>query len=201
MGGYLANATAILVDIGFGLIVLLFTLRVLLQLVRANFRNPICQFVYRATNPVLVHLRRVLKPIGSFDLASSIVVFVLQCIKVWILGWLGYSRLFQFMGGQILGVGPTLVLGLAETLRSLAWFYIGAVLIRVILSWVQTAGYNPVVPLLHQLTNPLLIPLRKRLPTPGGFDWAPLVLTVALYLFLALVVDPLQDAGALLVRR
>ena len=200
MGGYLANATAILVDIGFGLVVLLFTLRVLLQLVRANYSNPICQFVYRATNPVLVPLRRVLKPIGSFDLASAVVVFVLQCIKVWILGWLGYSRLFQFMGGQILGVSPTLVLGLAETLRSLTWFYIGAVLIRVILSWVQTAGYNPIVPLLHQLTNPLLIPLRKRLPTPGGFDWAPLVLTVALYLFLALVVDPLQDAGILLAR-
>lgn len=200
MGGYLANATAILVDIGFGLVVLLFTLRVLLQLVRANFSNPICQFVYRATNPVLVPLRRVLKPIGSFDLASAVVVFVLQCIKVWILGWLGYSRLFQFMGGLILGVSPTLVLGLAETLRSLTWFYIGAVLIRVILSWVQTAGYNPIVPLLHQLTNPLLIPLRKRLPTPGGFDWAPLVLTIALYLFLALVVDPLQDAGTLLAR-
>jgi YggT family protein len=198
MGGYLANAIAILVDVGFGLIVLLFTLRVLLQLVRANFRNPLCQFVYRATNPVLAPLRRVLKPIGSFDLASSIVVFVLQCIKVWILGWLGYSRLFKFMGGLILGVSPTLVLGLAETLRSLTWFFIGAVLIRVILSWVQTAGYNPIVPLLHQLTNPLLIPLRKRLPTPGGFDWAPLVLTIALYLFLALVVDPLQDAGILL---
>lgn len=200
MGGYLANATAILVDIGFGLVALLFTLRVLLQFVRANFGNPICQFVYRATNPVLVPLRRVLKPIGSFDLASAVVVFVLQCIKVWILGWLGYSRLFQFMGGLILGVGPTLVLGLAETLRSLTWFYLGALLIRVILSWVQTAGYNPIIPLLHQLTNPLLIPLRKRLPTPGGFDWAPLVLMIALYLFLALVVDPLQDAGVLLIR-
>src|ERR671911_629179 len=49
--GYFANATAIIIEVIFGLAVLLFALRVLLQLVRANFHNPICQFAYKATNP------------------------------------------------------------------------------------------------------------------------------------------------------
>ena len=198
--GYFANAAAILVDIGFGLAVLLFALRVLLQLVRANFHNPICQFAYRATNPVLMPLRRVLKPVRNLDLAGTLVVFVLQCIKVWILAWLGYSRMFEFGGGLALGPLPTLVLGFAETLRFLVWFYLIALLVRAVLSWVPSAGYNPATPVLQQLTEPLLRPLRRRLPTPAGIDLSLLVVSVLLLIALALVVDPIHDAGLLLMR-
>lgn len=199
--GYFANAAAILVDIGFGLAVLLFALRVLLQLVRANFHNPICQFAYRATNPLLMPLRRVLKPLRSFDVAGTLVVYLLQCIKVWILAWLGYSRMFAFGGGLALGPLATLVLGLAETLKFLAWFYLIVLLVRAVLSWVPSTGYNPVVPVLHQLTEPLLRPLRRRLPSPAGIDLSVLVVSVLLLIALALVVDPLQDAGLLLAAR
>jgi YggT family protein len=187
--GYFAQAGALLIEVLFGLVVLLFALRVLLQLVRANFHNPICQFAYRATNPVLMPLRRVLKPWRSFDVAGALLVYLLECIKVWLL---------VVLAGRALGPLPTLVLGLAETLNFLLWFFLIALLVRVVLSWVQAAGYNPVVPLLVQLTDPLLRPLRRRLPTPGGFDFAPLVVSVLLMLCLPLVVRPLQDLGAML---
>ena len=190
MGGYFANAAALLIEVLFGLAVFLFALRVLLQLVRANFHNPICQFAYRATNPVLMPLRRVLKPVRNFDLAAALIAYLLECIKVWLLTLLGYSRMFEFMGG--------LVLGFAELLSFLIWFYLIAITIRVILSWVQTAGYNPVLPLLDQLTEPLLRPVRRRLPSPGGFDLSPFIVSIGLLLALALVVAPLQDFGMLL---
>src|SRR5688572_22540297 len=141
MGGYFANAAALLIEVLFGLAVFLFALRVLLQLVRANFHNPICQFAYRATNPVLMPLRRVLKPVRNFDLAAALIAYLLECIKVWLLTLLGYSRMFEFMGGLVLGPVQTLVLGFAELLSFLIWFYLIAITIRVILSWVQTAGY------------------------------------------------------------
>ena len=190
--GYFAQAGAILLEVVFGLAVLLFALRVLLQLVRANFHNPICQFAYRATNPVLMPMRRVLKPWRSFDLAGALVVYLLECLKVWLL---------VALGGRALGPPATLVLGLAETLRFVVWFFLIVLLVRVVLSWVQPAGYNPVVPLLVQLTDPLLRPVRRRLPAPGGIDLSPLVVSVLLMLCLPLVVAPLLDLGALLAQR
>ena len=83
--GYLANAGGILIEVLFGLLIGLFVLRMLLQLVRANFYNPICQFFYKATNPLLMPMRRVLKPWKSLDLAALLVALLLCAIKVWLL--------------------------------------------------------------------------------------------------------------------
>lgn len=186
---YFANAGAILVDVIVGLVVLLFALRVLLQLVRANFYNPICQFVYKATNPVLMPLRRVLKPVRNFDTAGALVVFVLECLKVW---------LIFALGGMALGVAATLVLGVAELLSFLIGFYFVLILVRVILSWVGRDSYHPIVPLIAQLTQPLLGPLRRTLPQPGGFDFSPMVAMLGLMLARALIVAPLMDWGRML---
>lgn len=183
---YFANAGAILVEVLFGLVILLFALRVLLQLVRANFYNPICQFVYKATNPVLMPLRRVLKPVRNFDTAGALIVFLLECLKVWLLAALG---------GLALGIAATLVLGFAELLSFLIGFYFVLILVRVILSWVGRDSYHPIVPLIAQLTQPLLGPLRRSLPQPGGFDLSPMVAMLGLMLARALIVAPLADWG------
>ena len=183
---YFANAGAILVEVIVGLVVLLFALRVLLQVVRANFYNPICQFIYKATNPVLMPLRRVLKPVRNFDTAGAVIVFALESLKVWMLAALA---------GVALGVLPTLVLGFAELLSFLIGLYFVLILARVILSWVGRDSYHPVVPLIAQLTQPLLGPLRRNLPQPGGFDFAPMVAMLVLMLARALVVAPLMDWG------
>ena len=55
-----ADAGHLVLDFVFALLLLLLLLRVLLQLVRANFYNPVCQGVYKATNPVLMPLQRML---------------------------------------------------------------------------------------------------------------------------------------------
>lgn len=183
---YFANAGAILVEVIVGLVVVLFALRVLLQVVRANFYNPICQFIYKATNPVLMPLRRVLKPVRNFDTAGAVIVFALECLKVWMLAALG---------GVALGVVATLVLGFAELLSFLIGLYFVLILARVILNWVGRDSYHPIVPLIAQLTQPLLGPLRRHLPQPGGFDFAPMVAMLALMLARALIVAPLMDWG------
>ena len=58
VGSYLSDAALFLVDTILGIYILLVLLRFLLQLVRADFYNPISQFIVRATNPPLVRLRR-----------------------------------------------------------------------------------------------------------------------------------------------
>jgi YggT family protein len=189
--GYFANAGAILVEVLFGLVVALFVLRVLLQLVRANFHNPVCQFFYKATNPVLMPLRKLLPPLRRLDTAGSVVAYLLECLKVWLLA---------AFGGFTLNLSGTLVLGLAELVAFLLMLYFWLILVRVILSFVGQGSYHPMVPLIAQLTDPVLRPIRRVLPDLGGFDFSPLVAMLAIYLARALVVAPLQDLGAMLAR-
>jgi len=184
---YFANAGVILVEVLFGLAISLFVVRVLLQLVRANFYNPVCQFFYKATNPVLMPLRKLLPPVRGFDLTGSLVAYLLQCLKV--------VLLFALVG-RLPGVPGVLVLGLAELIGFLLMLYFWLILIRVILSFVGQGSYHPMVPLIAQLTEPVLKPVRRVLPDLGGFDLSPLLVTLAIFLARALLVAPLLDLGA-----
>ena len=70
---YLANALALLIQFVFGCAVALFVFRLLAEAVRADFYNPICQFLYRTTNPVLAPLRRVITNWRRINLAALLI--------------------------------------------------------------------------------------------------------------------------------
>lgn len=185
--GYFANAAALLIEIAFGIAVALFVLRVALQQVRANFYNPVCQFVYKATNPVLLPLRRVVRPIGRFELSAALVAWLLEVLKV---------LLLTALAGAVPALPGLLVLGLAELLGLVLTLYFWLILVGVLLSFV--GGHHPIVPLVAQLTAPVLRPFRRILPAMGGIDLSPLLATVALLLARLLLVAPLRDLGTLL---
>ena len=75
--------------------------------------------------------------------------------------------------------------------------FIFAILIRVILSWISPGGYNPIVAIIHSITNPVLRPFQRFLPPMGGLDLSPLVVIVLLQLARMLVVAPLRDLAGL----
>lgn len=54
--------------------------------------------------------------------------------------------------------------------------------VAVILSWVNLPDDHPVVRIVRQLTEPVLAPIRKVLPTPGGFDFSPIIVLIAIRL-------------------
>jgi len=64
------------------------------------------------------------------------------------------------------------LVGLVQLLFDL---YIIVLLARVLLSWVQVDPRNPIVNLIHQLTEPLLAPIRRMLPQSGSVDFSPMV--------------------------
>ena len=64
------------------------------------------------------------------------------------------------------------ILGLVQLLFDL---YIIVLMARVLLSWVQVDPQNPLVNLVHQLTEPLLAPIRRMLPQSGGLDFSPMI--------------------------
>ncbi|MEM6575596.1 MAG: YggT family protein, partial [Pseudomonadota bacterium] len=92
MGGYFGNAGVFLVNLVFGFFIAVLLLRVLLQLVRANFFNPVCQFLVKITNPVLMPLRRIIPNWGRVELSAILLAWVLKSLQtVIVLAILGSS--------------------------------------------------------------------------------------------------------------
>ena len=140
--------------------------RFLLQLVRADFYNPISQFVVKATNPVIIPLRRIIPGFGGMDIASLIIVALLMFIKVAVLAAvLGFSL-------QPMAIG---IIGLKEIGSLVLNFFFFTIIISVILSWVGGGQYNPAGELISQLTEPVLAPVRKIVPPMGGLDLTPMI--------------------------
>jgi YggT family protein len=164
--GYLANAGQILINFAFGALIALVVLRVLLQWVRANFYNPVCQFLYRVTNPVLMPLRRVIPSWRNVDIAAILLAWVLSAIKL---------ALLYGLVGQGLGIFGLMVMAVADLGDFVLMLYFGLILVRVLLSFISVDRANPIVPLIFQLTEPVLRPIRRVVPTVAGLDLSPMV--------------------------
>ena len=188
---YFAQAGVILIEVLFGLFATLFVLRVALPLARANFYNPICQFVYRSTHPVVTPLRRVLRPVGRFETSAALMAWLIVTLKVWAV----YALL-----GRGVGLGAALVIGFADTLGLVLRILFALILVRVILSFIQPAGHSPALPIILQLTEPLLGGLRRMLPNLGGLDFSPLVAMLLISLSRVLIIAPITDFGLALAR-
>ena len=183
---YIAAASVFLIDTFFNLYILAVLLRFLMQWVRADFYNPISQFLIKVTNPVLRPLRRLIPGLGGVDLASVIVLIALQMLNLSLSG---------LALGHGLSVQGLFVTAIAELLSTLLTLYFITILIEVVLSWIGPGTYNPFVILVHQLNEPLLAPARRMLPPMGGIDLSPFVIVIALQLLKILLVAPISDIG------
>ncbi|BDX05794.1 YggT family protein [Planctobacterium marinum] len=176
------NATYFLISTLFDLYLMVVLLRLWLQLVRADFYNPFSQFVVKATHPIVAPLRRVLPSIGSLDTATLVLALAIGMLKVTVLA-------MMFGTGQInpiaVAVSGTMVV-FKEIFSLLFWVLI----IRALLSWFSQ-GHNPIEMVLHQLTEPMLAPIRKIIPPMGGLDLSVLIALLGLQ-FLQLLLQDLM---------
>jgi YggT family protein len=179
MIGLSTAAVYILQTIG-SLYLLIVLLRFILQLVRADFYNPLSQFIVRATHPLLKPLRKVIPSFAGLDLASLVLAILVQLVLM--------ALVLMLMG-----------YGLGDPLQLLVWSIIGvtalfikvfffALIISVILSWVAQGSHNPAAELINQICEPLLVPIRRILPSMGGLDLSPIVAFLVLNLIDMLVV-------------
>jgi YggT family protein len=155
------------------LYLLIVLLRFILQLVRANFYNPLCQFAVKATQPLLKPLRRVIPSMFGLDMSSLVLALVVQmALFAVILLLSGYSV-------DVLFLAPWALIGIfALFLKILFW----AMIISVILSWVAPGSHNPGAELVQQITEPVLAPFRRFIPNLGGLDISPIFAFIALQL-------------------
>ena len=189
MGGHIGNAATFLVETLFGLYILIVMLRLLLQWARADFYNPLSQFIVRATQPVLAPMRRTLPSVGGIDLACVVFLVALQFAELWMVTGLL---------GQRAPASALLVFSIAELVELAIYVFLFSILIQVIMSWINPGSYNPVLGVLYSLNEPLLAPARRIVPPIGGLDLSPIAVMVALQLVAILLVGPLRQlAGTL----
>jgi YggT family protein len=173
-----AGAFAFLVTTLIDLYIAAVMLRLLLQWVRADFYNPICQFLVRVTNPLLLPLRRFVPSIGRLDTASVLLMLALEFIGVWLL------KLFSALS---LTWPQLLVFAVTKLCVSLLMMYFVLIIVAVILSWFGPRARHPIVPLIYQLTEPVLRPFRKLIPPIAGIDLSPLFALIAIRFLLLLL--------------
>jgi len=145
-------------------------LRFLLQLARADFYNPICQFLVKVTNPLVIPLRRVIPGFAGLDMASLLLALLLQLagiVALLLINGLGLPNILLLLAWSALGVVGLLVN-----------IYFFALLAMIILSWIAPGSRNPAVFLLFQITEPVMAPFRKALPPMGGMDFSPILLFI-----------------------
>jgi YggT family protein len=172
MGGNLFAAANFLVNTLFGLYIGAVMLRFMLGLRRADFRNPLAQFLVKATNPALLPLRRVIPPVAGADAAAIVLMALLAIANVLIDLWLA-----PVMQPTLPGVALWALLRLAVVLVNV-WFI--TVLLEALLSWTSAGGWHPMALALREINAPVLRPFRAVIKPVGGFDLSPLFALIAL---------------------
>lgn len=164
----------------FKLYVKVLLLRTWMQWARCDFYNPFSQFMVKMTQPVLKPLRRIIPSIGFIDTASLLLAYVLNILLL-ILLFAIQSKMFIF--------DPVFFyLGLISLVKAAGMLVFWLIIIRSLMSWISQ-GYNPVDQVLIQLTEPLMLPIRKITPPMGGIDFSAMAVVLILYLLNFLGMD------------
>ncbi len=145
-------------------------LRFLLQLVRADFYNPISQLLVKITNPLVVPLRKLVPGFAGMDMASLLLALALQLA--------GIVVLLTMHGLALPGIVLLLLWSVLGVIGLLVNIYFFALLAMIILSWVAPGSRHPAIYLLHQITEPVMAPVRKLLPPMGGLDFSPILVFI-----------------------
>lgn len=181
-----ANVGLLLINTIGSLALLIVMLRFLLQLVRADFYNPISQMVVKLTNPLLLPLRRVIPGFGGLDVASLVLAYGIQIIVM------ALVLLIAGMGGNIPWANLLVwaPLGLFALLLNI---YFWGLIITVIASWIAPNSYNPALILINQILEPVVRPIRAKMPDMGGIDLSPIVVFLLIQVLEIIVIGPLAQ--------
>lgn len=168
------------------LYLLIVLLRFILQLVRADFYNPLSQFIVRATKPLLLPLRRIIPGWAGIDFASLVLALIIQLALM--------AVIIKLMGYALPSILQLLAWSLVALTALFLKVFFFALIISVILSWVAPGSSNPAALLVSQLCEPVLAPIRKILPPMGGLDLSPIFAFIALNLLQMLVITNMAIA-------
>ncbi len=140
-------------------------MRVWLQWVRADFYNPLSQFIVKVSNPLVTPMRRIIPSLGGLDLATIVLAYLV--------GVLAFIIIPALNGGPVDFILAA-YLGLLFVIKQAGILLFIIMLVMALMSWV-VQGYNPTQVVFHQLTEPFLRPIRSIIPSIGGLDLSVLI--------------------------
>jgi len=173
MSGYFSEAGVFLIEVIFGFVILVVMLRFLLQWTRADFYNPVSQFIVKVSTPLLKPFRRAIPGVGGIDMAAIVLMLILKFV----------ATLLTFsLSGIPVHLLVILIISITGLIKLLLYVFIFAIIISAIASWIAPAGYNPVLNLIQQLIAPIVKPVQKYVKPVSGMDLSPLVALLLLNL-------------------
>lgn len=174
------SSVQFLIDFVFNIYLMVVLLRLWLQFARADFYNPFSQFVVKATQPIVAPMRRILPSIGRLDTATFVLALIVAGLKI--------VTLNVVLGGSGLNIMSVVILSFVIVIKEILTLVMYVLILRAIMSWVSQ-GNNPMELVLSQLTEPMLAPIRKRMPEMGGLDLSMMVVIVLLLFIQKLLGD------------
>lgn len=149
----------------FDALVLVLILRVWLQLVRADFYNPLSQFIVKVTNPLVIPFRRIIPGFGGVDIATILIAFIISSLEFVVI---------PMINGGPFDIVSAIYFGFLSLVKQVGFLLFIIMLVMALMSWV-VQGYNPTMMIFQQLTEPFLRPIRKIIPSIGGLDLSILI--------------------------
>lgn len=175
----LVQIAELLITFASSIYITIVIVRFILQLVRADFYNPLSQFIVSATNPLLMPLRKVVPGFFGIDIASIILALLLQMATM--------TLLMLVKSNGLPPILPLLAYSAYELVSLVLNIYLFSLIVIVIVSWIAPGGHNPAVALLSSITEPLLRPIRNTLPSTGGLDFSVMVALLIIYILKILI--------------
>jgi len=173
------EAIRYIVDTLLWLLTLAFLLRLLFQLVRADFRDPMADALVRVTNWLVIPLRRILPPVRKVDTATVLSVLLIASLR---------TLIDMVLNGESIGDwGVFLHITVVGLLDLVLRVYLFALLLYWLTSFVSPGGYAPGLRLLGQLCEPVLKPVRRVIPRIGQIDFSVLWVSIGIGALLILL--------------
>lgn len=157
---------------------LVLLLRVLLQLVRADYYNQLVQIIVKVTDPVIKPIRRVIPSLGRLDMAGVVCFVALQMVALILRLWANQANIEW---------GVLLSHAIQRSVQTLLMTYLILIIANVLISWLGQNARHPIIPLIYQLTEPVLRPIRRVLPSLGGLDFSPLAAIIGIQFLMVLI--------------
>lgn len=194
MGNAVLDAFSFLVGMVFNLYAMLLALRFIMQVFRADYYNPLAQFVVKVTDPVLKPIRRIVPSFKSYDTSSLLMTFLVLFLKLVLLKVL-QTDILPVAGKAVFAArqsyGSLFFMAIVDVIHLLFNVFIFAMIIQAVLSWFPNPNTDTIRNLLSGITEPILGPIRRRVPPVGGLDLSVLIGIIALFFLQILITGTL----------
>jgi YggT family protein len=177
MSDSLTRAGIFLISTAFNLYILILVLRLLLAFARANYFNPLTQFIIKVTQPLVAPLRRIIPNYRGIEFSTLVLIILFETIKIALLSTL-------YVGSP--EIATVFLLAFLDTIKIILNTFFYAILLQALLSWFQP-GYSPAGQVLQQITSPILTPVKRLLPPINGIDFSPIPAMILLQLLIIML--------------